>query len=78
MTVDQKTLVRDLLALEDLVAHDTTLLLHVARIRENAEKGFYHLKAGEFVNPVTGSRFPIYRSVQAAREARERAPRDRP
>jgi hypothetical protein len=72
--MDQKTLIKDLLALEALVAHDTTLFLHVARIRENAERGFYHLKSGDIVNPVTGSRYPVYRSVQAAREARERIP----
>lgn len=59
--MDQKALVKDLLALEALVAHDTNLLLHVARIRENAEKGFYHLKVGEILNPVTGSRYPVYR-----------------
>ncbi len=45
--MDQATLVKDLLALEALVAHDTNLSLHVARIRENAEKGFYHLKGRE-------------------------------
>jgi len=69
--VDQKTLVKDLLALEALVAHDTNLLLHVARIRENAEKGFYHLKVGVFDNSVTGARYPIYRRSQV------RKPRDR-
>jgi len=70
--MDQKTLVKDLLALEALVAHDTNLFLHVARIRENAEKGFYHLTAGEIVNPVTGSRYPVYRRSLG------RIPRDRP
>ena len=70
--MDQATLVKDLLALEALVAHDTNLFLHVARIRENAEKGFYHLKVGEILNPVTGSRYPIYRRSQG------RKPRDRP
>lgn len=69
--MDQKALVKDLLALEALVAHDTNLLLHVARIRENAEKGFYHLKVGVFVNSVTGARYPIYRRSQV------RKPRDR-
>jgi len=52
------------------VAHDTNLSLHVARIRENAEKGFYHLKAGDIVNPVTGSRYPVYRR-SLARKPRE-------
>jgi hypothetical protein len=70
--VDQKTLIKDLLALEAMVAHDTNLSLHVARIRENAEKGFYHLKAGEIVNPVTGSRYPVYRRSLG------RKPRDQP
>jgi len=68
--MDQKTLVKDLLALEALAARDTNLSLHVARIRENAEKGFYHLKAGEIVNPVTGSRYPVYRR-SLARKPRE-------
>jgi hypothetical protein len=68
--MDQKTLVKDLLALEALAARDTNLSLHVARIRENAEKGFYHLKAGDIVNPVTGSRYPVYRR-SLARKPRE-------
>lgn len=66
--MDQKALVKDLLALEALVAHDTNLLLHVARIRENAEKGLYHLKVGEILNPVTGSRYPVYRRSLGRRE----------
>jgi hypothetical protein len=68
--MDQATLVKDLLALEALAARDTNLSLHVARIRENAEKGFYHLKAGDIVNPVTGSRYPVYRR-SLARKPRE-------
>ena len=67
--MDQKTLVKDLLALEALVAHDTNLSLHVARIRENAEKGFYHLKAGDIVtlSPGAGIGLPPVAGAEASR-----------
>lgn len=40
--MNQKTLVSDLLRLEEMTT-DTNLLIHIARIRERAENGFYHL-----------------------------------
>lgn len=41
--MNQKTLVSDLLCLEEITT-DTNLLIHIARIRERAENGFYHLQ----------------------------------
>jgi len=51
--MDQHELARDLARLEGMTT-DTNLLLHIARIRERAESGYYHLKAGTIRNPVTG------------------------
>lgn len=64
--MDQHELARDLARLEGMTT-DTDLLLHIARIRERAESGYYHLKAGTIHNPVTGREYPVYRSVRAAR-----------
>lgn len=58
--MDQATLVRDLAHLEERVAGDTDILLHVSQIRELAASGYYHLKAGDIENPVTGARYPVY------------------
>ena len=51
--MNQKALVSDLARLEEMTT-DTNLLIHIARIRERAENGFYHLQAGTIRNPVTG------------------------
>lgn len=45
--MNQKTLVQDLARLEEQAAGlpgGTDLLLHIARVRERAENGYYHLK----------------------------------
>lgn len=69
--MDQHELARDLARLEG-VTTDTNLLLHIARIRERVENGYYHLKAGTIRNPVTGGEYPVFRrSMRAAREARK-------
>lgn len=64
--MDQHELARDLARLEGMTT-DTDLLLHIARIRERAESGYYHLKAGTIHNPVTRGEYPVYRRVRAAR-----------
>lgn len=64
--MDQHELARDLARLEGMTT-DTDLLLHIARIRERAESGYYYLKAGTIHNPVTGKEYPVYRRVRAAR-----------
>ena len=56
--MNQKELVRDLARLEEM-ATDTNLLIHIARVREKAETGYYHLQAGTIHNPVTGSEYPV-------------------
>ena len=58
--MNQKELVRDLARLEEMTT-DTNLLIHIARIRNRAENGFYHLQAGTIRNPVTGSEYPVMR-----------------
>ena len=58
--MNQKELVRDLARLEEMTT-DTNLLIHIARIREQAENGFYHLQARTIRNPVTGSEYPVMR-----------------
>jgi arginine repressor len=48
--VDQATLVRDLNELEMMAVrchYGTNCFIHIARIRELAENGFYHLKRDE-------------------------------
>jgi hypothetical protein len=64
--MDQHELARDLARLEEMTT-DTDLLLHIARIRERVENGYYHLKAGTIHNPVTGKEYPVYRRARAAR-----------
>ena len=58
--MNQKALVSDLARLEEMTT-DTNLLIHIARIRERAENGFYHLQAGTIRNPITGSEYPVMR-----------------
>jgi len=58
--MNQKALVSDLARLEEMTT-DTNLLIHIARIRNRAENGFYHLQAGTIRNPVTGSEYPVMR-----------------
>jgi hypothetical protein len=58
--MNQKELVRDLARLEEM-ATDTNLLIHIARVREKAENGYYHLQAGTIHNHVTGSEYPVMR-----------------
>lgn len=65
--MNRKELVRDLARLEEM-ATDTNLLIHIARVREKAENGYYHLQAGTIHNPVTGSEYPVMkRSLKARR-----------
>jgi hypothetical protein len=64
--VNQAELVRDLARLEEM-ATDTDLYLHVARVRELAENGYYHLQAGVIRNPVTGSEYPVMRRAGVGR-----------
>ena len=58
--MNQKAFVSDLARLEEMTT-DTNLLIHIARIRNRAENGFYHLQAGTIRNPVTGSEYPVMR-----------------
>ena len=64
--MNRKELVRDLARLEEM-ATDTNLLIHIARVREKAENGYYHLQAGTIHNPVTGSEYPIVRRTSKSR-----------
>ena len=65
--MNRKELVRDLARLEEM-ATDTNLLIHITRVREKAENGYYHLQAGTIHNPVTGSEYPVMkRSLKARR-----------
>ena len=68
--MNQKELVRDLARLEEMTT-DTNLLIHIARIRERAENGFYlstksvlpiRLLITGYSDPVTGLRIvPAWR-----------------
>jgi hypothetical protein len=43
LSPDQKLLVKDLELIEHMVYKDTTLLIHVGRIKDKAAGGYYHL-----------------------------------